>query len=166
MPFARFDDEGVVRSSFHVSEQPVSERSFVLFVYGTLLPDEPSHALLDGARALGSAKTPPEFHLVDIGPYPALVAGGPTAVVGELYEVSARTLAAIDVHEEVPILFKRRRIALHDGRHAETYMLDDEQVRGRRRIRSGDWRGRFRPTPPPTSARNAPFVRWLRGRER
>ena len=145
----------------------MSERRFVLFVYGTLLSSEPSHGFLDGARALGDAKTTPEYHLFDLGPYPALVAGGSTAVVGELYDVSARVLAAIDVHEEVPILFKRMRIALEDGTQAETYMLDADQTRGRRRIRSGDWRGRFGATPTSTpSARDAPFVRWVRNRER
>jgi gamma-glutamylaminecyclotransferase len=149
-----------------VSELPTCERRFVLFVYGTLLSGEPSHELLgDGARALGPAKTPPEFYLVDLGPYPALVMGGPTSIVGELYEVSAPTLAAIDVHEQVPILFKRMQIALDDGTLAEAYMLDADQVRGRRRLRSGDWRGRFRATPAP-SARDAPFVRSAKNRVR
>lgn len=143
----------------------MAERRFVLFVYGTLLSGEPSHGLLDGARALGPATTPPAFDLFDLGPYPALVAGGTTAVVGELYEVMAPMLAAIDVHEEVPILYKRVRIALDDGREAETYTLDAAQARGRRRIRSGDWRGRFRATPA-RGIRDTPLVRWARNRER
>ena len=137
----------------------------MLFVYGTLLSGEPSHGLLDGARAVGPAKTPPSFGLFDLGPYPAMVAGGTTAVAGELYDVSAPMLAALDVHEEVPILFKRIRIALDDGREAQTYVLDADQVRGRRRIRSGDWRGRFGAAPTP-GVRDAPFVRWARGRNR
>jgi gamma-glutamylaminecyclotransferase len=141
------------------------DRRFILFVYGTLLSSEPSHALLADARALGPATTAPSFHLFDLGAYPALVAGGATAVVGELYELTARTLAAIDVHEGAPLLFKRRRIALADAREVEAYLLDADQVRGRRRIRSGDWRARFQPTPSPApTARDAPIVRWIRKR--
>jgi gamma-glutamylcyclotransferase (GGCT)/AIG2-like uncharacterized protein YtfP len=120
----------------------VNDRRFILFVYGTLLSGEASHARLNGARALGPATTPPEYDLFDLGPYPALVAGGATAVAGELFELPAAMLAAIDVYEEVPILFKRTRIAIEDGRVAEAYVLERDQVRGRRRIRSGDWRKR------------------------
>lgn len=140
---------------------------FVLFVYGTLLSGEASHSLLEGATALGPAKTKPDFDLFDLGPYPALVAGGETAVVGEVYEVGAPGRAAIDVHEEVPRLFKRWRIELDDGRSAEAYLLDRDQVRGRRRIPSGDWRARFRvERPPGTSARDSALVSWARKRER
>jgi gamma-glutamylcyclotransferase (GGCT)/AIG2-like uncharacterized protein YtfP len=140
-------------------------RTFVLFVYGTLLPGEPSHALLEGARALGPAKTAPVFDLVDLGPYPALVAGGTTSVIGELYEVQASMLAAIDVHEEHPVLFKRIAIPLEGGAQAQAYTLEPHQTTGRRRIRSGDWRGRFRPAPHP-SARDSALVRWLRERHK
>lgn len=139
--------------------------ALVLFVYGTLLSGESSHALLEGASALGPAKTSPAFELFDLGPYPALVAGGTTAVVGEIYEVPRPMLAAIDVHEEVPVLFKRMRIELDDGRLADTYLLEADRVRGRRRIRSGDWRARFRVGAGP-SARDAAIVQWARKRER
>jgi gamma-glutamylcyclotransferase (GGCT)/AIG2-like uncharacterized protein YtfP len=148
-----------------VTSPAINEPSFVLFVYGTLLPGEPSHALLDGAHELGPARTPPSYSLIDLGPYPALIAGGSTAVVGALYEMPAAILAPIDVHEEVPTLFKRRRIALADGQEAETYLLDADQVRGRRRIRSGDWRGRFGASVTP-GLRDTAFARGLRTRDR
>jgi gamma-glutamylcyclotransferase (GGCT)/AIG2-like uncharacterized protein YtfP len=134
-------------------------------VYGTLLSGEPSHALLDGALSLGPVKTVPSFELIDLGPHPALVAGGSTAVTGELYDVPVAMLAALDVHEEVPVFFNRAVIALDDGRTAETYLLEADQVRGRRRIGSGDWRARFRRKPAP-SARDSAFVRWSRTRPR
>ena len=126
---------------------------------------ESSHGLLDGAVALGPAKTAIAFDLYDLGAYPALVAGGATAVAGEVYELTARQLAAIDVHEEVPLLFKRARIELEDGRAAEAYLLDREQVRGRRRIRTGDWRTRFHVDRGP-GARSAALVKWIRGASR
>jgi gamma-glutamylaminecyclotransferase len=148
-----------------VTDPAASSRRFTLFVYGTLLSGEPGHALLEGAIALGAATTKRAYDLYDLGPYPALVDGGATAVVGEAYEVTAPLLAAIDVHEEVPRLFKRRRIELEDGRGIEAYLLDRDQVRGRRRIRSGDWRARFRVERAP-GARDGALVSWARKRER
>jgi gamma-glutamylcyclotransferase (GGCT)/AIG2-like uncharacterized protein YtfP len=140
-------------------------RHFLLFVYGTMLPGEPSHGLLEGAHCLGPAMTPPVFDLVDLGPYPALVAAGTTVVVGELYEVPLHMLAAIDVYEEHPVLFKRKTIGLSDDRQAQAYLLEADQVLGRRRIRSGDWRARFRRMPAP-SARDSAFIRWSKNRFR
>jgi gamma-glutamylcyclotransferase (GGCT)/AIG2-like uncharacterized protein YtfP len=96
---------------------------------------EPGHGLLDGAGALGPAKTKPAYDLFDLGPYPALVDGGATAVVGEVVEVTVPMLAAIDLHEEVPRLFQRRPVVLEDGRSVDAYVLDRDQARGRRRIR-------------------------------
>jgi gamma-glutamylaminecyclotransferase len=149
----------------NVSDHPTDDRRFILFVYGTLLSSEPSHNLLGDSRALGPTTTAPSFDLFDLGVYPALVAGGTTAIAGELYELTARVLATIDVHEGVPLLFKRKRIALADGREAEAYLLEADQVRGRRRIRSGDWRARFQPPPSSApSARDTPFVSWVRKR--
>ena len=136
----------------------------MLFVYGTLLSGETSHALLDGAVALGPARTVAAFDLFELGPYPGLVAGGTTAIAGEVYELTVTHLAAIDVHEEVPRLFKRVMIELEDGRRADTYVLERDQVRGRRRIRSGDWRARFQVERGP-GARDAPLVKWARKRE-
>jgi gamma-glutamylaminecyclotransferase len=126
---------------------------------------EAGHGLLDGAAALGPARTKPAYDLFDLGPYPALVDGGATAIVGEVVEVTVPMLAAIDLHEEVPRLFKRRPVDLEDGRSVDAYLLDREQVRGRRRIRSGDWRARFHVERAP-GARDSAMVSWMRKRER
>ena len=114
-----------------------------LFVYGTLRQGEPRHGLLGGADFIGTGLTPPAFHLVDVGPYAALVPGGATAVAGELYRVTLETRRAIDVALEVPILFKREQIQLADGADADAYVLSVDQVRGRRRLAHGDWKQRF-----------------------
>ena len=116
---------------------------FRLFDYGSLLPGEPDHELLAGARRLGPASTPPEYYLVELSTFPALVAGGRVAVSGELYLVDAALLLAIDVKKEHPVLFQRRTITLADGELAEAYLMTLEQVRGRRRLASGNWRDRF-----------------------
>jgi hypothetical protein len=36
-------------------------------------------------------------------------------------------------------------VELEDGSRAETYVMDAEQVRGKRRLKNGSWRGRFEP---------------------
>jgi gamma-glutamylcyclotransferase (GGCT)/AIG2-like uncharacterized protein YtfP len=133
-----------------------------LFEYGTLLDGEPDHELLARAERLGASSTEPAFHLVDLGVCAALVPGGSTSVAGELYLVDLKTRADIDVLRQVPILYKRFRIRLCDDSEAETYVLDPNQARGRRRLHHGDWRKRFtRDVPPPLES---PFVRWARNR--
>jgi gamma-glutamylaminecyclotransferase len=133
----------------------------VLFVYGTLLSGERSHERLGTAERLGEAKTAPIFHLVDVGPYPAIVADGTTAVAGELYRVDAGLLRELDVFEQVPLLFKRFRILLDDGSLADAYVMDPDQARGKRRIPQGDWRKRMAPDVRP---HDGPFARRARGR--
>jgi gamma-glutamylcyclotransferase (GGCT)/AIG2-like uncharacterized protein YtfP len=126
----------------------VSNVSSLLFAYGTLREGETHHDALAGATSLSEAVVP-NARLVDLGPYPALVEGGPTkaaseyTVVGELYEVDEAILARVDVVKEHPALFQRRLVELTDGRQAHAYFMQAEQVRGRRRIASGDWKKRF-----------------------
>ncbi|WP_437591905.1 gamma-glutamylcyclotransferase family protein [Sorangium sp. So ce1000] len=115
-----------------------------LFVYGTLMRGERSHALLGRARCLGLARTAPSFELADLGAYPALVRGGSVAVLGELYEPDPETLASLDVYEGCPDLFRRESIDLHGGASCEAYLMPAGQALGRPRIASGDWRTRRR----------------------
>lgn len=133
----------------------------VLFVYGTLLSGEPSHDRLGGTERIGEAKTEAIFHLVDLGPYPAIVIDGKTAVAGELYRVDAALLRELDVFKQAPLLFKRVRVPLEDGSLAEAYAMEPDQVRGKRRIAHGDWRKRMAADLP---AHDGPFARRARGR--
>lgn len=116
-----------------------------LFVYGLLLQGEREHALLEGAPLLGEALTAPEHTLVDLDFYPVLLETGATAVQGELYGVSRHLRFKLDVHHQCPALFRRTSVQLADGTRAETYVMDDEKVRGKRRLKGGSWRGRFEP---------------------
>ncbi|TNF24106.1 MAG: gamma-glutamylcyclotransferase [Deltaproteobacteria bacterium] len=68
-----------------------------------------------------------------------MVPGGATAVIGEVYEVGPRTLAALDRLEGHPGFYERRPIRLEDGEEVQAYLLSAAQVRGRPRIASGDW---------------------------
>ncbi|WP_394830248.1 gamma-glutamylcyclotransferase [Pendulispora rubella] len=109
-----------------------------LLVYGTLLSGQPNARWLRGARFIGQARTEPGFRLHDLGAYPGLVAGGSTAVIGEVYEVGARTLAVLDAFEGDE--YHRERIVLDDGLCAETYLLAPDVAAGFPLIASGDWR--------------------------
>jgi gamma-glutamylaminecyclotransferase len=121
------------------------EATVRLFVYGLLLQGEREHPLLAGARFLGEARTAPEHTLVDLSFYPALLIGGQVEVQGELYAVSRELRFKLDVHHQCPALFRRVSVKLADGSQAETYVMDDDKVRGKRRLRGGSWRGRFEP---------------------
>jgi gamma-glutamylaminecyclotransferase len=134
-----------------------------LFVYGTLLPGERDHALLRDAQPLGPAVTRPLYSLFEAGVYAALTPGGSTAVRGELYLVSLKTLLAIDIAREVPVLFQRARISLDGATEADAYVMPRENVRGMRRLRRGNWLERFQPNVErPTSA----WSGWARDRRR
>lgn len=110
-----------------------------VFVYGTLLSGEPNHRLLDRASLIGEARTQPIFDLVTLGPFPAMIPGGATAVCDEVYEVDRPTLDALDRLEGHPRFYRRRPIRLADGGEVLAYLLSPEQARGRTRIPSGDW---------------------------
>jgi gamma-glutamylcyclotransferase (GGCT)/AIG2-like uncharacterized protein YtfP len=110
-----------------------------LFVYGTLRAQGSQHHRLAGARALGPARTRPELTLLDLGWHPALVQPGHTAVVGELYEVDAVLLAALDEFEGVPAWYQRVLLVLEDGAEAETYVMRAADAGPRPEIDGGDW---------------------------
>lgn len=122
-----------------------AEPKVLLFVYGLLLQGEREHALLGEARLVGEALTKPQHTLVDLDFYPVLLERGQVSVLGELYEVTRQRRFELDVHHQCPALFRRITVELSDGTRAETYAMDEEKVRGKRRLKGGSWRGRFEP---------------------
>lgn len=108
-----------------------------IFVYGTLLRGFPAHELMAGARFVGTARTAPAFELVDLGPYPGLLAQGATAVAGEVYDVPESLLARLDDYEGPD--YDRRPIELEDGTEVEAWVLRPEHARGHARIPTGRW---------------------------
>jgi gamma-glutamylaminecyclotransferase len=111
-----------------------------VFAYGTLQRGEHNHRLLETARYVGPARTARAFTLYDLGPFPALVAGGSTAVLGEVYEVDAETLERLDHLEGTPRFYQRVAIPLELGAVVEAYVQRLDQVRRQRVIASGNWR--------------------------
>ncbi len=102
----------------------------VVAVYGTFLRGQPSHAHLDGARPLGSARTAPAYRLwlVD-GRWPALIpADDGVAIDVELYEVDSAHLARLA--EVEPRGWSASPIELEDGGSALAF-VGDRGLRGR-----------------------------------
>lgn len=133
-----------------------------LFDYGSLMHGERDHALLAAATLVGEARTLAAYHLVDLGIYAALIAGGDVSVVGELYLIDRKSLFFVDVSKQCPALFERNRITLEDGTFADAYLMPEERVRGKRRLKGGSWRGRF--APPARERTRSPFIEALRKR--
>jgi gamma-glutamylaminecyclotransferase len=109
-----------------------------VFVYGTLLRGEVNHHLLSDARFLGLHRTEPRFTLLVLGAYPGLVAGGDTAVFGEVYGVDAAGLRRLDRLEDYPRLYGRQLIATAHG-SAWVYLFRGPR-QDRVQLPHGDWR--------------------------
>lgn len=112
----------------------------LVFVYGTLLRGESNHGLLSRARFLGDGVTTPDYRLLDMGGFPALVQPGECAVHGEVYAVDDCSLALLDELEDHPSYYRRTTIRLADGREVQSYLLPAPLAFGNATIESGDWR--------------------------
>lgn len=117
----------------------------VLFVYGTLMRGDDNHERLGEARPLGPARTSGRYGLVHCGAYPAMVDRSADTdedhgVWGELYEIAARHLPALDEYEGHPELFVRSTITLASGAAATAYMMREDLARGFPAIASGRWK--------------------------
>lgn len=111
-----------------------------VFVYGSLLSGETNHHVMRGAVLVRATSTVAAFTLFDLGPYPALLGGGATAVEGELYGVDARLLARLDRFEDHPRLYRRGPIALSCGAEAAAYFFVDEALARRCPALGPSWR--------------------------
>jgi gamma-glutamylaminecyclotransferase len=130
------------------TREPEVEPRTRVFVYGTLLAGERNHYHLEHARLVAEARTQPTFTLYDFGPYPAMVATGNHAVIGDVYEVDEPMLAAMDRLEGHPKFYRRTTIRLEDGSAVEAYLLQPEQVSQLPIITAASWRARHKGTPP------------------
>lgn len=115
-----------------------------VFVYGTLMQDQPNAHLLADAWFGGFARTKPDYTMLHLGGFPAIIPapeGHGVGVYGEVYEVDRDTLARLDQLEGVPHFYRRETITLECDVEAFVYVLntDDRYIEGRPVIESGDW---------------------------
>lgn len=109
-----------------------------VFVYGTLRRGECNHHALRGAVWLGQQRTAARYRLIKLRWYPAALAGGHTALQGEVYAVSWAQLAQLDRLEDCPCEYQRQRIATAYG-PAWIYLYNAPLPADARLIRNGDW---------------------------
>jgi gamma-glutamylaminecyclotransferase len=92
-----------------------------IFVYGSLKRGFRHHQELRGAEYIDETETVPGYRVVQVGEYPALIAGSWGTVRGELYLIAASDLAALDEFEGPG--YERRQIELAGGIVANAYFL-------------------------------------------
>ena len=111
------------------------------------------NGLLEGARFVGAGRV--RGTLLDLGPYPGLVAGRGT-VHGEVYELHDReVLRTIDRAEGYNFERRARTVTLADGQRRRAWLYEYRGPRGNAvEIPEGDYRRRSRwRSPVPSSSR-------------
>lgn len=109
-----------------------------VFVYGSLRRYGALNFYLESSKFLDEKKTKREFSLFSLGPFPAMVAHGKTAITGEVYEVSSSVLAHLDQAEGHPHLYMRTTIRLEDETEVFAYLFPGIPL-GAKLVQSGDW---------------------------
>lgn len=111
----------------------------LLFIYGEMLEGRPHHDFLIGMRAAFKASTWVEgFLLYDCGFGPAMAPSTGHAIKGEVWEVPAANVRALDRFEGHPQVFKRATVEVEDGSLAVAYVYQGD-VGAAVGITSGDW---------------------------
>ena len=114
--------------------------STLVFVYGTLRTGELRAHVVSRCINRGIFRTEPKYTLLDFGPFPGLVEGGNTAVVGEVLEVDNDILQELDWIEGHPNFYRRQAISLEGIDGAVAYIaVDSTAVDKVTKIASGDW---------------------------
>jgi gamma-glutamylaminecyclotransferase len=113
--------------------------SDLVFVYGTLRRGEVNHYLLSGTEFCGVHLTRPRYRMLHLGTYPGVVAGGSSAIEGEIYRVDTKVLVKLDRLEAYPRLYTRKLIPTEWGR-AWIYLYRGSR-QSRSVIPSGSWCG-------------------------
>ncbi|MEE9596759.1 MAG: gamma-glutamylcyclotransferase family protein [Acidiferrobacterales bacterium] len=109
----------------------------LVFVYGSLRCGERHAHLLAGEHYLGAHKTGPCYTMFSLGNWPAIMAGGDVAIVGDVFGIDRSKLAHLDAFERFPHLFVRQRIPTPYGQ-AWVYMFRHRPADAVT-IPSGDW---------------------------
>ena len=107
-------------------------------VYGSLRKGLHNHCVLEDSPLLGTFVSKPEWTMLSLGSFPALVPGGDTPIVMEVYEVDPEVFASLDMLEGYPSFYDRETIETPMG-DAWVYFLADAEGYGNTIVPSGDW---------------------------
>lgn len=115
-----------------------------IFVYGTLMSNDYNHSVISegNCKFLKKAMTKREFTLYDLGGFPGMVRGGNNSIIGEVHEVCSETIRRMDILEGHPQFYRRSLIELQCGEKVQTYILNQDYVKGCPIIKSGSWKNK------------------------
>ena len=126
----------------HSSQHTHWDDHHYIFVYGTLRVGQTYHNLLGGRSPISTTHTSPEFDLVCLGEYPAMMTDGQTSVTGEVYQIDDHTLAKLDVLEDHPHFYQRQYVKVtfnNEVHQVWIYLLPRLRFEGGQYIKDGDW---------------------------
>lgn len=97
-----------------------------VFVYGTLQRGNEIRGLdRMGADFIDTATTTqPWFHMVDFGPFPAVVPGGDSYIQGEVWKINKKIMDIMDQIEGYPDFYKRQIVETTSGPAWMYYLTD------------------------------------------
>lgn len=78
-----------------------------VFVYGTLKSGMSNSYLLDNSLLVGPYQTDPEYTMVDLGHFPAVILSGSSSIKGEVYLVDQSVFEDLDSLEGYPTFYDR-----------------------------------------------------------
>lgn len=89
-----------------------------VFVYGTLKSGNAIRGLhqFPGAEFVGKATTiNPQYSLIDLGAFPAVLKSGTNYISGEVWAVDNATMEKLDLYEGYPDFYKRELVETDKG---------------------------------------------------
>jgi|TARA_R110000803_G_scaffold42597_2_gene91225 gamma-glutamylcyclotransferase (GGCT)/AIG2-like uncharacterized protein YtfP len=102
-----------------------------VFVYGTLKSGGPVRGMegSENAQIVGRATTLyPDYDMIDMGQFPAVVMNGTYKIQGEVWEVNAKVAAKLDAIEGYPDFYKREQVQTTQGKAWMYYLERDSWV--------------------------------------
>lgn len=143
----QIDDEPIIVTTSGFSDDSINHlikelvaywngNTHPVFVYGTLMQGERANSKLSGSE-FGGCFQLKDYAMYDLGSYPGIRPCSGESVLGELYFVSADTLAKLDQYEGEGSLYLRTPVQIHTGKcayAAEAYVYNQD-VTGHKKLR-------------------------------
>ena len=112
--------------------------STLVFVYGSLRKGMSNSGVMGESTLISEWTTEPDYHLADLGYYPAVIPDGKTAIKGELYAVTSDVWRDIEYLEGYPSFYDRAELETPYGA-CVMYYLPYDRPEDHVLVRSGDW---------------------------